>query len=261
MSSSTSSKTRFAVLAVFAVLAALSVATWTVLKSESNGPKPGSGESSSSSGSNSGTAGTSEGNAPGGSLIESLPVDLSGDIWQWPTDADVWPARERPPVHIFGKDYQGKVEATLMFDMLKVGTTVLSPISGRVVDVRQQPDSCDVELYIGDDSAPPISLDHILTTLQRGDVVTAGQAVGTVPKWQCNESFGGFELMVIGESGGETLALCPADSFSPELMAAWGPALAKVMNDWNTHAAGRSYVTYTPDEITNGVCASPTTPA
>jgi len=194
-------------------------------------------------------------------MIESLPLDLAADIWQWPADEGTWPARDRPPVHIFGKDYQGKVEATLMFDMLKVGTTVLSPISGRVVDVRQQPDSCDVELYIGDDSAPPISLDHVLTTLQRGDVVTAGQAVGTVPKWQCNESFGGFELMVIGESAGEMLALCPADSFSPELMAAWGPALAKVMNDWNTHAAGRSYVTYTPDEITNGVCASPTTPA
>lgn len=88
-------------------------------------------------------------------MIESLPLDLAADIWQWPVDEGTWPARDRPPVHIFGKDYQGKVEATLMFDMLKVGTTVLSPISGQVVDVRQQPDSCDVELYIGDGSAPP----------------------------------------------------------------------------------------------------------
>ncbi len=194
-------------------------------------------------------------------MIESLPLDLAADIWQWPVDEGTWPARERPPVHIFGKDYQGKVEATLMFDMLKVGTTVLSPISGRVVDVRQQPDSCDVELYIGDESAPPISLDHIVTTLQRGDVVTAGQPVGTVPQWQCTESFGGFELMVIGESGGQMLALCPANFFSTALMEVWKPALSTVMNDWNTHAAGRGYVTYSPDEITNGVCASPTAPS
>ena len=194
-------------------------------------------------------------------MIESLPLDLAADIWQWPVDEGTWPARVRPPVHIFGKDYQGKVEATLMFDMLKVGTTVLSPISGRVVDVRQQPDSCDVELYIGDESAPPISLDHIVTTLQRGDVVTAGQPVGTVPKWQCKESFGGLELMVIGESGGQVLALCPANFFSTALMEAWKPALATVMNDWNTHAAGRGYVTYSPEEITNGVCASPTAPS
>lgn len=194
-------------------------------------------------------------------MIESLPLDLAADIWQWPVDEGTWPARERPPVHIFGKDYQGKVEATLMFDMLKVGTTVLSPISGRVVDVRQQPDSCDVELYIGDESAPPISLDHIVTTLQRGDVVTAGQPVGTVPQWQCTESFGGFELMVIGESGGQMLALCPANFFSTGLMEAWKPALATVMNDWNTHAAGRGYVTYSSEEITNGVCASPTAPS
>ncbi len=193
--------------------------------------------------------------------IESLPLDLAADIWQWPVDEGTWPARERPPVHIFGKDYQGKIEATLMFDMLKVGTTVLSPISGQVVDVREQPDSCDVELYIGDESAPPISLDHIVTTLQRGDVVTAGQPVGTVPKWQCKESFGGLELMVIGESGGQMLALCPANFFSTALMEAWKPALATVMNDWNTHAAGRGYVTYSSAEITNGVCASPTAPS
>lgn len=194
-------------------------------------------------------------------MIESLPLDLAADIWQWPVDEGTWPARDRPPVHIFGKDYQGKVEATLMFDMLKVGTTVLSPISGQVVDVRQQPDSCDVELYIGDGSAPPISLDHIVTTLKRGDAVTAGQPVGTVPQWQCKESFGGFELMVIGESGGQMLALCPANFFSTALMELWKPALATVMNDWNSHAVGRGYVTYSPEEITNGVCASPTAPS
>jgi hypothetical protein len=193
--------------------------------------------------------------------IESLPLDLAADVWQWPIDDGTWPAREFPPVHIFGKAYQGQVEATLMFDMLKVGTTVLSPISGRVVDVRAQPDSCDVELYIGDESAPPISLDHIVTTLQRGDVVTAGQPVGTVPKWQCKESFGGFELMVIGESGGQMLALCPENFFSTTLVEVWKPALATVMNDWNTHAVGRGYVTYSPEEITNGVCASPTAPS
>jgi len=195
--------------------------------------------------------------------IESLPLDLAADVWQWPIDEGAWPARERPPVHIFGKEglHDGKVEATLMFNMLKVGTTVLSPISGRVVDIREQSDSCDVELYIGDESAPPISLDHIVTTLQRGDVVKAGQPVGTVPKWQCKESFGGFELMVIGESDGEILALCPANFFSTTLMEAWKPALATVMNDWNTHAVGRGYVTYSSAEITNGVCASPTAPS
>jgi len=197
-------------------------------------------------------------------LIESLPLDLAADVWQWPIDEKAWPARDWPPVHMFGKEglHDGKVEAALTFDMLKVGTTVLSPISGRVLDIREQPDSCDVELYIGDESGqhPPISLDHIVTTLQRGDVVKAGQPVGTVPKWQCKESYGGLELMVIGESDGEIIALCPANLFSTTLMEAWKPALAKVMNDWNTHAAGRGYVTYSSAEITNGVCASPTAP-
>jgi hypothetical protein len=192
--------------------------------------------------------------------IESLPLDLAADVWQWSVDEGSFPGGARPPVHIFGKDYEGKVEVTLMFEMLKVDTTVFSPISGQVVDVREQPESCDVELYIGDGSAPPISLDHIVTTLQRGDVVTAGQPVGTVPQWNCTESYGGFEFMVIGESSGEMLAFCPADYFSNALMEVWKPALVKVMNDWNTLASDRGYVTYSSEEIVNGVCATPTAP-
>jgi len=193
--------------------------------------------------------------------IESLPLDLAADVWQWPIVEGTWPAYRFPPVHIFGKEYQGKVEAALTFNMLKVGTTVLSPISGQVGEVREQADTCDFELFIGDESgAPPIALDHLVPTVQRGDVVTAGQPVGTVPKWQCKESYGGLELMMIEITGGQVLALCPANFFSTALMEAWKPALATVMNDWNTHAVGRGYVTYSSAEITNGICASPTTP-
>ncbi len=199
--------------------------------------------------------------SPGVFAIESLPLDLAADVWQWPTDVSSWPASQFPPVHLFGKDYKGKIEATLTFDMLKVGTVVLSPVSGQVVDVRAQPESCDVELYIGDGSAPPISLDHIVTNLKRGDVVTAGQAVGTVPARDCKESFGHLELMVIGESGGQMLALCPVNFFSDELAATALPAIAQVMNDWNAYVGSKGGVTYTAAEIAQGVCATPTAPA
>jgi len=33
------------------------------------------------------------------------------------------------------------------------------------------------------------------------------------------------------------------------------------MDDWNTHAAGRGYATYSSEEIANGVCATPTAPS
>jgi hypothetical protein len=41
-------------------------------------------------------------------------------------------------------------------------------------------------------------------------------------------------------------------------MAAWKPALAKVMNDWNIHVGSEAGATYTASEIAQGVCASPT---
>ena len=231
---------------------------WRVLKSEGGGTKSGSTSGSSGSGSKSGTNGKTSGKT----VVESLPVNLSGDIWQWPTDAGAWPARETPPIHVFGKAYiVGKLQPDLTFDMLKVGTPVLSPITGIVLEVRDQPESCDVELYISDGVNRPISLDHIKASraFKKGDPVKAGEVVGSVPKWDCTSNFGRFEFMMMSEVA-ESLAVCPADFFTSTLLASWKPALAKVMNDWNTYAAGRGYVTYSATEIANGVCASPTAP-
>lgn len=227
---------------------------WRVLKSESGAAKPGS---------KSGTTGsTTAGKTSGKIVIESLPVNLSGNIWQWPTDSGVWPARESPPIHVFGKAYiPGKLQPDLTFDMLKVGTPVLSPITGIVLEVRNQPESCDVELYLSNGSNRPISLDHITTSrsFKKGDAVKAGEVVGSVPKWDCNSNFGRFEFMMMSEVE-EKLAVCPVNYFSDKLVAIWKPLLAKVMNDWNDHASARGYVTYSPQEIAAGACASTTAP-
>ena len=238
---------------------------WRVLKSDSGGTKPASKPGSSGSGNKSGTTGTTgttTGKTSGKIVVESLPVNLSGDIWQWPTESGVWPARESPPIHVFGKAYiPGKPQPDLTFDMLKVGTPVLSPITGIVLEVRNQPESCDVELYISNGSNRPISLDHITTSraFKKGDAVKAGEVVGSVPKWDCNSNFGRFEFMMMSDVE-EKLAVCPFNYFSDKLVAIWKPLLAKVMNDWNAHAAARGYVTYSPQEINDGACATPTAP-
>jgi hypothetical protein len=195
-------------------------------------------------------------------VIDALPLDLSGDPWAWPADAGSWPASQFNPIHIFGREYQGKVESTLMFDMVKVGQPVLAPITGRVVDVRQQPESCDVELYIGSEATQQVvSLDHITTTLTRGATVTAGQQVGTVPKWSCKEPFGRFELMVVKELDGKVQALCPMDLMSDAARAQAAVSFKKVMEDWNRFVDGKSTSTYSAAEIGGAFCASPTAPA
>ena len=193
--------------------------------------------------------------------IDSLPIDLSADVWAWPANVDQWPASQFPPIHLFGKDYMGKVESTLTFDMVKVGATVLSPITGRVVDVRPQPETCDVELYIGSETAQQVlSLDHVVATVNKGDDVVAGQAVATVPAWQCKESFGRFELMMVRDVGGVVQAFCPIDYLSDAMASRAKADITKVMTTWNSHAAGAKSA-YSDQELANGVCATPTAPA
>ena len=193
--------------------------------------------------------------------IDSLPIDLSADVWAWPVNVDQWPASQFPPIHLFGKDYMGKVESTLTFDMVKVGTTVLAPITGRVKDVRPQPETCDVEIYIDSETAQQqLSLDHVVATVKKGDRIVAGQAVATVPAWDCKESFGRFELMMVRDVGGVVQAFCPIDFLSDAIASRTNADIAKVMTTWNSHAAGAKSA-YSDQELANGVCATPTAPA
>jgi biotin carboxyl carrier protein len=187
-------------------------------------------------------------------VITALPIDLSANPWAWPPNANDWPARVFPPVHVFGRAYQGKVEETLMFDMVKVGTPVLSPIAGTVVDVRAQPESCDAEVYIGDERAQQvISLDHVTPTVTRGANVTSGQVVGTVPKWQCTNNFGGVELMVVKDVGGQTQSMCPLQYLATNLRPQVDAQINDVMVRWNQLAGGAASA-YSAADLARGPC-------
>lgn len=206
-------------------------------------------------------AGSNNAGGAGGFAIEALPLDMTGDVWAWPSDVTAWPASQFPPIHVFGKDYEGKVESTMTFDMVKPGAQVLSPIAGRVIDVREQPETCDVELYIGSDAAQQtVSLDHVVATVAKGDTVTAGQVVATVPAWRCKESWGRFELMMVREVDGVVQSFCPADFWSDAVAAKARSQIAGVMQQWNAHAAGSKSV-YTAEELAKGICSTPTAPA
>ena len=190
--------------------------------------------------------------------IESLPLDLAVDPWNWPANANGWPARDFPPVHIFGREYQGHVEATLMFDLLKVDSPVLAPITGKVMDVRAQPESCDVELYIGSDTyGQTVSLDHISTTLKRGDMVRAGEVVGSVPPWQCKEGFGRFELMYVQDKDGTIKAYCPMNFLANSIRDATIAAIKDVMVRWNK-IAGSATSAYSDEDLAHGICQTDT---
>ena len=216
---------------------------------------------------NSSSAGTSGGiskQKPGAStfLIESLPINLSAEPWAWPADTNNFYARTYPVVNIFGRSYQGKAEATLMFNYVKLGTPVLAPITGIVLDVRNQPESCDVELYMRASSGEILSLDHISSTLKpdKGKIIKAGEPIGSVTKWECKEAFGRFELMYGAEKDKVYTALCPMNFLAPAIKSASVAAIRDLMVRWNKHVGPAGASAYSNTDLERGVCETETAP-
>ena len=192
--------------------------------------------------------------------IESLPINLSAEPWAWPTDTSNFYARTYPVVNIFGRSYQGKAESTLMFNYVKIGTPVLAPITGIVLDVRDQPESCDVELYIRASSGEIVSLDHISTTLKpdKSKIIKAGEPIGSVTKWECKESFGRFELMYGAEKDKVYTAICPINVLAPKIKSASVAAIRDLMVRWNKHVGAGGASAYSAADLERGVCETET---
>jgi len=189
-------------------------------------------------------------------LVSALPVDVTKDIWAWPTmDINEWPANTYPPIAIFGRTYQGHVEPTLLITMLKVGTPVLAAYPGRVKEIRTQPESCDAEVYIfsPNGGVRTASYDHISPTVKVGDSVKVGQQIGTIPAWECEAPFGAVELMVMEETSKGMMARCPLSILEPKKAAAVRGQVRSVMEKWNAFA-GAAPSAYTAEDLKRGVC-------
>ena len=194
-------------------------------------------------------------------VFENLSIDLESNPWKWPSDTNSWPARDYPPIHIFGENYQGKVESTLTFDMLKIGQSVISPVDGVVIDNRPQPEDCDTELYIMDSKSQQIfSLDHVITNLNKNDEVKVGQIIATVPASRCKEDFGRFGLMLVKETNGLMEAYCPLDSINPTSKPNILLSISKVTAEWNK-VATTDRSKYTSEQMSGNLCLTPTAPA
>jgi hypothetical protein len=169
-----------------------------------------------------------------------------------------------PAIHVFGNDYGGKVESSMMFDMLKIGTKVKAAYPGVVARISKQPESCDAEVYIESargQSALHGSYDHITPSVKVGQQVKTGQVIGTVPAWQCNQPHGGVELMMVQQAGDDVVAVCPMSVLAPASAAAIRAQVTAVMKRWN--AAPANYVSrYDDATIARGdICRTRTTSA
>ncbi len=195
--------------------------------------------------------------------LEYLPVGILSNPFAFESvDLTGWPAREFPPVHIFGTAYQGRTEPTLMFDLLKVGTPVIAPFDGHILEVRDQPESCDSEMYLlpaSNDQENHLSIDHVVPAAAyrlSGAEFHAGDVLGTAPAWECDGEIARLELMVVYQSVGEqqpTKARCPLALAAPSRADTFAAAIRDVMESWNSRSPMSSY---TEQELSNGACAA-----
>ncbi len=183
--------------------------------------------------------------------FQNLTLDFASDPWLWSSAKDLGPFQ---PVKIFGRDYNGYTESALTFMMLKIGTPVISPVNGRVLEVRDQPESKDVELYIMFDEATNsiFSVDHVKTTMKRGDVVKVGDVIATVPSWEGEEIWGGYEFMFVRPE--KNLAYCPINLLDPKAVAAAKADIRAVMEKWASMAGSAAGNPYRPEDFDRGAC-------
>lgn len=124
--------------------------------------------------------------------VQTLVVGVGGA----PAQHVSCPARLMRAIHVFGQDHGGKVESSMMFDMLKVGTTGKAAYPGVVVRITRQPEMCDAEVSVENPAGMSTlhgSYDHITPTVQVGQQVATvirrwnAAPAGYVSKYQCRD--------------------------------------------------------------------------
>ncbi len=193
--------------------------------------------------------------------ITQLPVDLAIAFDLNPNvDNKI---KYEGPIVPFGsipEGHGGIVEASLLLQMLKRDVDVVSGVSGKVVGVKEQSDTCDSEILIaptGSDSGPAtwaVGYDHVINvTVKFGDIVKPGDVLGQPGSMMLGcDGPGRVELQINNEQAG--LAYCPMTMLGEKQQAAES-ALRDVMSQWNTLTVE---AVYDDNEIGLGGCASAT---
>lgn len=231
---------------------------WQVLKTENTKSQPSKSGSTGQSKEPSSGVTTTKGK-PAAYPFQNVGIDLSSDPWQWSSAKDLGPFQ---PIKIFGRIYLERFkEQALTFMMLKPGTKVYSPVNGKILDVRLQPESCDSEIYIVFDESNwlTLSFDHVTAVkdLRKGSNVKSGDLIATVPKWDCKSAWGGVEFMYVQPE--VNTALCPLQYIEPSASATFKSQIMDVMRKWNSEVGDISSA-YTSADLERGPCEVLKTP-
>ena len=124
-----------------------------------------------------------------------------------------------------------------------LGTQVVSPLSGVVIQVQAKPSGLDDSITVVPNMASNwgVNLDHITgRTVQQGQSVSAGQVIGTVgiPEggaagWGANE-LTLFHFTGSPRDDAHKTFVCPWEGWDPAKLSAAQATITRLMSDWET---------------------------
>lgn len=138
--------------------------------------------------------------------------------------------------YVFGDELPGgRQNPNFEFASIKSGTKIIAAADGKVIDVKNQPESSDYEMIIQphDNSMWSISYDHLSgVSLKRGDSVSAGDVLGEAARQ--NNGLYRFEIQVNKDMDGKTEHICPTTLLADGVKDKWINELTEHQKAWES---------------------------
>lgn len=227
------------VLVVF-VLGAVGFVGWKVLKSSEDKSPASSGKAS-----------KQETNQDDSLALQNLGLQSFEDIDYNQNAVREYKSNGLKGFYAFGEKLSGnRLNPNFEYASVKQGAKVVSAIDGMVVDVKEQPDSKDYEVFVipKDGSKWVIGYDHLTNVVvKRGSSVKAGEVLGE-PAPQ-NNGLLRFELQVNEEKDGQTTHHCPTTLLAEGVREEMLSGLTLMQTKWESTTGLELYNTATQNPI------------
>lgn len=136
--------------------------------------------------------------------------------------------------YVFGDPLEGgRLNPNFEFSSVKADAEVISAIDGIVVNVMEQPETKDYEVFIlpKEGSVWSLGYDHLINLkVEKGDSVVVGTVIGN-PAIQ-NNGLHRFELQINSDFAGETIHHCPTTLLDESVRADVETELQTMMDAW-----------------------------
>lgn len=160
---------------------------------------------------------------------------LAGDI-KFSKDGLDAPKRREVPFFMFGQelpknsaDEPQRLNPNFEFRSIATQIDIIAAIDGIVVDIKQQADSSDYELFLipSEDSPWVVGYDHIVSpTVKRGDTVKVGQKLGLIAP----ENSGGYRYELQINNTADDMMYCPTTYFADH--ESLSKQFIQLVDDW-----------------------------